>query len=89
MVPIVAIFTVAINVEPFAVAISAIALFCGGLLRMAYAMLFEDHYETAPNFLHAITGTIMLFLGRVNIYIGTTKEAEQDMNAIKPSFGYV
>jgi len=45
VVPIVAIFTVAINAEPFAVAISAIALFVGGLLRMVYALMFE---ESAP-----------------------------------------
>ena len=44
VVPIVAIFTVAIRAEPFAVAIAAISLFVGGLLRMAYAMLFEEHY---------------------------------------------
>jgi len=48
VVPIVAIFTIAIRVEPFAVAIAAISLFVGGLLRMAYAMLFEEHYATAP-----------------------------------------
>ncbi len=42
VVPIVAIFTIAINAEPFAVAISAIALFMGGLLRMAYALMFES-----------------------------------------------
>ncbi len=43
VVPIVAIFTIAINVEPFGVAISAIALFVGGLLRMAYALMFESN----------------------------------------------
>lgn len=43
VVPIVAIFTIAINVEPFAVAICAIALLMGGLLRMAYALMFESN----------------------------------------------
>ena len=43
VVPIVAIFTIAINVEPYAVAICAIALFVGGLLRMAYALMFESN----------------------------------------------
>lgn len=42
VVPIVAIFTVAIDAAPFAIAISAIALFVGGLLRMAYALMFEE-----------------------------------------------
>jgi hypothetical protein len=42
VVPIVAIFTVAIRVEPYAVAITAVALFMGGLLRIAYALMFES-----------------------------------------------
>ena len=42
VVPIIAIMTVAANAEPFAVVISALLLFVGGLLRMAYAMLFES-----------------------------------------------
>ncbi len=49
IVPIIAIVTIAVNArEPFVVAIAAITLFVGGLLRMAYALLFEEHYETAP-----------------------------------------
>ena len=43
VVPIVSIITVAINAEPFGVAISAILLFCGGLLRMVYALMFESN----------------------------------------------
>ena len=46
VVPIVAILTIAVNAEPFAVVISAILLFVGGLLRMAYAMLFESTSAT-------------------------------------------
>lgn len=42
VVPIIAIVTAALGAEPFGVAISAILLFVGGLLRMAYAMLFES-----------------------------------------------
>ena len=42
IVPVVSIVTVALNAEPFGVAICAIALFVGGLLRMAYALMFED-----------------------------------------------
>ena len=42
VVPIVSIFTIAIRVEPFAVAICAVALLMGGLLRMAYALMFES-----------------------------------------------
>lgn len=43
VVPIVSIFTIAIGARPFAVAICAIALFVGGLLRMAYALMFESN----------------------------------------------
>jgi len=42
VVPIVAIMTVAINAEPFLVAISAILFFVGGLLRVIYALMFES-----------------------------------------------
>lgn len=43
VVPIVSIFTVAINARPFAVAICAVSLLVGGLLRMAYAVMFESN----------------------------------------------
>ena len=58
VVPIVSIFTIAINVEPFAVAICAIALFMGGLLRMAYALMFESNEfggSLQTDFNHLIT----------------------------------
>jgi len=42
VVPILVIITVATNSEPFAVVIASILLGVGGLLRMAYAMLFES-----------------------------------------------
>lgn len=50
VVPVVGIFTLAINVEPFAVGIAAVTLFVGGLLRIVYAFMFEsaemfDHNE--------------------------------------------
>jgi hypothetical protein len=48
IVPIVAIFTMAIDVDPYAVAISAIALFMGGLLRMVYALMFESATPISP-----------------------------------------
>ena len=43
VVPLAAIFTVAVNIEPFIVAISAILLTVGGLLRAAYALMFESN----------------------------------------------
>ena len=42
VVPIIAILTLMVNAEPFAVVISAILLSVGGLLRMAYAWMFES-----------------------------------------------
>jgi hypothetical protein len=43
IVPIIAIISIALQVqEPFFVAIAAVLLFMGGLLRMAYAVLFES-----------------------------------------------
>ena len=44
VVPLIAILTIAIDArEPFAVAIAAILLTVGGLLRMAYALMFESN----------------------------------------------
>lgn len=42
IVPIMAMITVALNIEPFAVAGSAILLTMGGLLRIVYALMFES-----------------------------------------------
>lgn len=47
VVPLLAIATIALNVdEPFAVAIAAVLLTVGGLLRMAYALMFESGVPT-------------------------------------------
>lgn len=42
IVPILAIISAALNIEPWAVAIASVLLFVGGLLRMAYALMFES-----------------------------------------------
>jgi uncharacterized membrane protein YvbJ len=42
VVPIVSILTIWAHAQPFGVAISAILLFVGGLLRTAYALMFES-----------------------------------------------
>jgi hypothetical protein len=47
IVPIVAIITVAMNVQPYGVVIASILFAVGGLLRMAYALMFEASGETA------------------------------------------
>jgi hypothetical protein len=43
VVPIIAILTLAVGAEPYAVVISAILLAVGGLLRAAYALMFESN----------------------------------------------
>jgi len=47
IVPIIAILTVATNAEPYMVVIASILLAVGGLLRMAYAVMFESSVESA------------------------------------------
>lgn len=42
VVPIVAIFSIWLDADPFLVAISAVGLFMGGLLRMIFALMFES-----------------------------------------------
>lgn len=42
IVPLIAIITIAVHAPPFAVVIAAILLTIGGLLRMAYALMFES-----------------------------------------------
>lgn len=43
IVPLLAIITIALRVEPFAVAIAAILTFVAGFLRMIYALIFESN----------------------------------------------
>ena len=50
VVPIVSILTIWVRAEPFAVAIAAILLFVGGLLRMIYAWMFESSAPTGKEF---------------------------------------
>lgn len=42
IVPLIAMITVALNAEPFGVAIAAVMLTMGGLLRVVYALMFES-----------------------------------------------
>jgi hypothetical protein len=49
IVPIIAIITVAMMAEPYMVVISAILLSVGGLLRMAYAWMFESAAADLPD----------------------------------------
>ena len=43
IVPLVAVMTIAIHVEPFAVAIAALLTFVAGFLRMIFALIFESN----------------------------------------------
>jgi hypothetical protein len=48
IVPLIAIISLAVNIEPWAVAISAILLGVGGVLRMLYALMFESGVAGEP-----------------------------------------
>src|SRR5260221_7120346 len=48
VVPIMAMLMVWLHTTPFALVVSAISLFVGGLLRMVYALLFESTTAGAP-----------------------------------------
>lgn len=48
VVPITLMVTLAMNARPLAVVISMFLFFIGGLLRMAFAALFEESYSLAP-----------------------------------------
>lgn len=63
IVPLITILTIWLRAEPFAVVIASIIFFVGGLLRIAYAMLFESNdpaektieqsvYQSAQNLLN-------------------------------------
>ena len=73
VVPIVSILTIWAGVEPFGVAISAILLFVGGLLRMAYAMLFESTEPTGKTIEQTVYQTAQGILNK-----------DQNQNALPP-----
>ena len=64
VVPLMAIFTLMIEArEPFAVVISLILLVVGGLLRIAYAMMFESNEPTGKTVEQAAFQTAQNILG--------------------------
>lgn len=48
LVPLAAMISLAINAEPIAAGMTAVFFFIGGLLRMAYAVMFESSEPGAP-----------------------------------------
>jgi hypothetical protein len=48
IVPITAMISIALNIEPFLVAIAAVLFVFGGLLRTAYALMFESGAPRGP-----------------------------------------
>jgi predicted nucleic acid-binding Zn ribbon protein len=65
VVPLIAIMTVATNTrEPFAVAIAAILLTVGGLLRMAYALMFESNEPYGKTLEQNVLSGAQNFLGK-------------------------
>ena len=64
VVPLLTIATIAINAEPFAVIISLILLVVGGLLRAAYALMFESDEPGEKTLEEGAIETARSFLGR-------------------------
>lgn len=73
VVPIITVLTIWLRAEPFGVVISAILLFVGGLLRMAYALMFESNETTAESNGQGVYQTAQNFLG-----------GSQNKNALPP-----
>lgn len=61
VVPITAIITVFLNIEPFMPAISAILFFMGGLLRIVYALMFESGAPGGKTLEGRVLGNTALF----------------------------
>jgi hypothetical protein len=98
VVPLIAIFTIMVNAEPFAVVISAILLTVGGLLRIAYAFMFEEDnprentleanvYQGAQNFLGKKKNAELLPQQSIpaNSYIPPKEGNWRDTNDVSPS----
>ena len=61
VVPVIAMLTVALRLEPFAVAIASVLFFIGGLLRMVYALMFESAEPGAPTLEEKVLGGTAAF----------------------------
>lgn len=61
--PLLAMFHVATNTEPFLAAIAAIISFFGGILRMIYAVMFESKYPTGKTLEQKIVEKTQRILG--------------------------
>jgi len=61
VVPIVAISTAFLGIEPFMVAISAVLFFMGGLLRVVYALMFESGAPGGKTLEEKVLGNTPLF----------------------------
>ena len=99
IVPLIAIFTIMVRAEPFAVVISAILLTVGGLLRMAYAIMFEANtpdantleasaLESARNFLNRKKNAAELPPHQsipVNTYVPPMQTNWRDTNDLTPT----
>ena len=99
VVPIIAILTLMVNAEPFAVVISAILLGVGGLLRVAYALMFESGEPIGAAVDHAVYQSAQNILGGsqhpnalppqqsvpASSYVPPTHGGWRDTNDLEPS----
>jgi len=63
VVPVISIITAGLNIDRFVVALAAVTLFMGGLLRMVYALLFEPPESEATARERAYTGPGVIAAG--------------------------
>jgi len=63
-VPLTAIISMALNLEPTLVAISAILFFVGGLLRVVYALMFESGVPGGKTLEEKVLGSTPILAGK-------------------------
>lgn len=83
LVPLIAMFSIALRIEPFLVILTAILTFWGGLLRIIYAAIFESNrtLENAPDE-NILSGARKLFSRKKKI-------EELPMHDTSPDAGYI
>jgi hypothetical protein len=99
VVPIVTILTIWARAEPFGVVISSILLFVGGLLRMAYALMFESNIPGEPTIEQTVYQSAQNLLNKqqnqnalpppqsipVSSYVPPNQGSWRDTNDLQPS----
>lgn len=83
VVPLVAILSIWLHASPIFVAISAVGLFVGGLLRMVYALMFESPEAVGITLEENLAAASKRFIG------SRTETRELPPERLTPASGYV